>query len=48
MDRIKKEISGFFIFYTANEHDLAFLNPHPNPPPPGEGVYEKFRISCSS
>ena len=30
--------------YTANRHNFTFLIPHPNPPPLGEGVYEKRRL----
>jgi adenine-specific DNA-methyltransferase len=30
--------------YTANWHNFTFLIPHPNPPPLGEGVYEKRRL----
>ncbi|MEI6262715.1 MAG: hypothetical protein WCR46_22800 [Deltaproteobacteria bacterium] len=30
--------------YTANRHNFTFLVPHPNPPPLGEGVYEKRRL----
>jgi hypothetical protein len=30
--------------YTANRHNFMFLIPHPNPPPLGEGVYEKRRL----
>ncbi len=30
--------------YTANWYNFTFLVPHPNPPPLGEGVYEKRRL----
>ena len=33
-----------FRAYTANRHNFTFLIPHPNPPPLGEGVYEKRRL----
>ncbi len=36
--RLHKEV------YTANWHNFTFLIPHPNPPPLGEGVYEKRRL----
>jgi len=32
------------VIYTANWHNFTFLIPHPNPPPLGEGVYEKRRL----
>ena len=32
------------LLYTANWHNFTFLIPHPNPPPLGEGVYEKRRL----
>ncbi len=44
-----KNPQGFFpigqtLMYTANRHNFTFLIPHPNPPPLGEGVYEKRRL----
>ena len=39
------DILAFRYFkYTANWYNFTFLVPHPNPPPLGEGVYEKRRL----
>lgn len=32
------------MIYAAKGHDFTFLNPHPDPPLLGEGVYGKPRI----
>jgi hypothetical protein len=32
------------MIYAAKGHDFTFLNPHPNPPPLGEGVYGKLGL----
>jgi len=41
---IESAVSYLNVVYTANWHNFTFLIPHPNPPPLGEGVYEKRRL----